>query len=98
LNIRRIDKHSRYAAAFGVLDGKQEAIMARTCENVETLIARKPGLTAPEIARSLFGAEAIQQQVNPSLLGLAGEGRLERRGFGGSVDPFRYFPRKKKNA
>ena len=69
--------------------------MTPTRENVEALIARKPGLTAPEIARSLFGAEAIQQQVNPSLLGLAGEGRLERRGLGGSVDPFRYFPHTK---
>ena len=72
--------------------------MARTYENVEAFIAHKPGLTAPEIARSLFGAEATQQQVNRSLLGLAGDGRLERRGIGGSADPFRYFPRETKNA
>jgi hypothetical protein len=70
--------------------------MAPTYGNVEALISRSPGLTAPEIARSLFGVEAIQQLVNPSLVGLTEEGRLERRGFGGRVDPFRYFPRKKR--
>lgn len=64
-----------------------------TREDVEALVRRKPGMTAPDIARALFGGAGIQQQVNPSLLGLSREGRIDRRGYGGPGDPFTYHPK-----
>lgn len=69
-----------------------------TREDVESLVSRKPGMTAPDIARALFGASGIQQQVNPSLLGLTREGRIERRGYGGPGDPFTYHTKGRSNA
>jgi hypothetical protein len=69
-----------------------------TREDVETLVTRKPGMTAPDIARALFGPKGFQQQVNPSLLGLYREGRIDRRGYGGSGDPYTYYPIGNKNA
>jgi hypothetical protein len=56
------------------------------------VVNRKPGMTAADIARALFGPRGFQQQINPSLLGLYREGRIDRRGYGGSGDPYTYHP------
>ena len=69
-----------------------------TREDVEALVAKRPGMTAPEIARALFGASGIQQQVNPSLLRLSREKRIDRRGPGGPAEPYTYFPKGSKGS
>jgi hypothetical protein len=71
-----------------MLADKQEASAMGTREDVAVIVGRKPGLTAPEIAHALFGPKGIQQQVNPSLLGMTREGRIERHGYGGPGDPY----------
>jgi hypothetical protein len=61
-------------------------------DDVERIIRTKPGLTATQIARVLFGADGYAEQVNYSCLRLARAGRIERRGRGGPGDPFTYHP------
>jgi hypothetical protein len=81
-----------------MLGGKHGARTIGTREDVEALVNRKPGMTAPDIARALFGPKGFQQQVNPSLLGLSRGGRIDRRGYGGSGDPYTYYPMAWRNA
>ena len=63
-----------------------------TKDDIELLVARKPGLTEIEIATELFGGDAYQQKVNSQCRLLINEGRVERRGRGGNGDPFTYYP------
>ncbi len=60
-------------------------------DDIEALVARRPGLTEAELANSLFGGEGYQQRVNSTCRRLVRKGRLQRRGTGGPADPFRYF-------
>ena len=53
-------------------------------------VKRRPGMTELEIARELYGASAVQQNVNPECRMLVSLGLLERRGVGGPGDPFTY--------
>lgn len=62
-------------------------------EDVEACIIRRPGLTEAEIAETILGRGARQQRVNPSCRELWQAGRVERRGYGGHSDPFRYYPK-----
>ena len=56
------------------------------------LIKARPGLTARELSEEMFGSEeGYQQRVNPNCKLLVDDGVVERRGKGGSPDPFRYF-------
>jgi hypothetical protein len=59
-------------------------------QDIEALVAKRPGLTEAEIARELFGGEAYQQRVNSTCRRLIREGRLQRSGNGGVADPFTY--------
>ena len=61
-------------------------------DEVESIIREKPGLTATQIARELFGRNGYAERVNHSCLALAQVGRIERRGRGGPGDPFTYYP------
>ena len=61
-------------------------------DDVERIISEKPGLTATQIARVLYGPRGYAEQVNHGCLALARLGRIERRGGGGPGDPFKYFP------
>jgi len=61
-------------------------------DDIERIICEKPGLTATQIARVLFGASGYGERVNHICLALARVGRIERRGRGGPGDPFTYFP------
>ena len=54
------------------------------------LIERRPGVTELEIARELYGPNAVQQSVNPDCRLLAGLGLVERMGIGGPGDPYTY--------
>lgn len=64
--------------------------MATVAERIEAAIRRRPGLTESRIAELLFGSEAYQQRVNSTCRRLVKEGRLQRFGRGGGLDPFTY--------
>ena len=55
-------------------------------------VRRRPGMTELEIATSLYGPGAVQQQVNHDCRRLVEQGLVERRGAGGSSDPYIYYP------
>jgi hypothetical protein len=55
-------------------------------------VRRRPGMTELQIAVSLYGAGAVQQQVNHDCRRLVEQGLVERRGGGGRSDPFVYYP------
>jgi hypothetical protein len=59
---------------------------------IEFLILRGPGRTERELAEAIHGAASYQQQVNQDCQLLAQRGKVERRGHGGSADPYRYYP------
>lgn len=59
-------------------------------ERVMQEIARRPRQTEAEIARSVFGLAAVQQQVNPTCRALVQQGRVRRLGSGGVRDPYVY--------
>ena len=65
---------------------------AMLLDDVERTIHEKPGLTATQIARMLYGANGYAEQVNHSCLALTQVGRIERRGRGAPGDPFTYHP------
>ena len=58
---------------------------------LEFLIKKGPGRTEIELGRAIHGNAAYQQQVNQDLRLLVVRGRVERRGDGGPIDPFRYY-------
>jgi hypothetical protein len=60
---------------------------------LEFLIEKGPGRTEAELAEAIFAQGAYQQKVNQDCRMLADRGAVERRGFGGSSDPYRYYPR-----
>lgn len=60
-------------------------------DDVERVIREKPGLTAAQISRVLFGPNGYAEQVNHSCLALTRLGRIERRGHGGPGNPFTYY-------
>lgn len=59
-------------------------------DDIEALVAKRPGLTEAEIAIELFGPDAYQQQVNSGCRRLERQGRVVRHGRGGRGDPFTY--------
>jgi hypothetical protein len=63
-------------------------------DDIIALIARKGrrlNLTEEDIAEMLFGQKnAYQQRINSDCRMLVDQGRLVRRGKGGSGDPFTY--------
>jgi predicted transcriptional regulator len=54
------------------------------------LIERRPGMTELEMARELFGVNAVQQSVNSDCRLLVSLGLVERIDVGGSGDPYTY--------
>jgi hypothetical protein len=61
-------------------------------DNIEKVVREKPGLRATQIARVLYGPYGYGEQVRTGCLTLLRQGRIERRGRGGSGDPFTYYP------
>jgi hypothetical protein len=57
------------------------------------LVQNGPGRTEAELAEAIFGDRAYQQRVNQDCVLLVNRGLIERRGKGGSSDPYRYFAR-----
>jgi hypothetical protein len=62
-------------------------------DDIEALLARRPGLTEAEIAAALFGEASYPQQVSTACLRLMKSRRIQRSDRGGRSDPFRYFPK-----
>ena len=62
-----------------------------TEELVYGLICRGPGRTAADLAVAVFGPGARQQRVNTHCGVLCSMGLVERRGYGGAADPYRYY-------
>lgn len=60
---------------------------------LQFLIEKGPGRTEIELARAIHGDTAYQQQVNQDLRMLVDEGKIKRRGMGGTNDPYRYWRR-----
>lgn len=60
-------------------------------DEVEAMIARRPGLTETELAKALYGSNGYPQQVNAACRTLLRRERIERRGKGYS-EPFTYYP------
>jgi hypothetical protein len=55
------------------------------------LVEKGPGRTERELAEAIYGHGAYQQRVNQDCMLAANRGQVERRGLGGSTDPFRYY-------
>jgi hypothetical protein len=61
-------------------------------DDIVNEVRKRPGQTALEITVNIFGRRhPHKQRVNEQCLRLVEAGRLERRGKGGSVDPFTYY-------
>jgi hypothetical protein len=61
-------------------------------DDIEKTIQTNPGLTATQIAKVIYGPQGYGEQVRTGCLALLRAGRIERRGRGGSGDPFTYYP------
>lgn len=59
-------------------------------DDVERIIRERPGLTATQIARALYGPNGYAERINHGCLALAQVGRIERRGRGGPGNPSTY--------
>ena len=62
-------------------------------DDIEALVARQPGLTETEIAKTLFANEGDSQRVSLMCRRLIAEGRLRRSGTGTTASPFTYSPK-----
>ena len=62
-------------------------------DDIEALVARQPGLTETEIAKTLFGNDGDSQRVSLMCRRLIAEGRLRRSGTGTTTNPFTYSPK-----
>lgn len=62
-------------------------------DDVLKFVSLRPGRAEAEIADALFGRKGYQQRVNGVCRLLVAEKKLERRGHGGSGDPYRYHRR-----
>jgi hypothetical protein len=56
------------------------------------LITKGQGRTQLELSEAIHGNSAYQQQVNQECQLLVARGEVERRGQGGTADPYRYYP------
>jgi hypothetical protein len=61
-----------------------------SADRVLEIVRRRPGLTELEIAQAMYGASAVQQQVNQDCRFLVKLKLIERLGVGGKGDPFTY--------
>ena len=59
-------------------------------DDIEALVARKPGLTEAQLADELFGGDGYQQRVNSTCRRLVKNERVVRHGNGYQSDPFTY--------
>jgi hypothetical protein len=60
-------------------------------DDLEALIARRPGLTEAQLADDLFGANGYQQRVNSTCRRMLKQGRVRREGRGYRAETHRYY-------
>jgi len=70
-----------------------EYVVLTLAEEIYELVDRLPGLTEADIAQRIFGRSGYQQQVNRACRQLVDAHRVQRRGKGGSGDPYTYHIR-----
>ena len=75
-------------------DGRGDFVTV--ADAIETLVTRKPGLTAAQISQLLFANECESERVNLMCRRLIAEGRLKRTGTGTVASPFAYSPKREK--
>jgi hypothetical protein len=61
---------------------------------IETLIARRPGVTAAQISQMLFANKSESERVDLMCRRLIAEGRIKRCGDGTIASPFAYAPKR----
>jgi hypothetical protein len=61
-------------------------------DEIEKTIRANPGPKATQIAKVMYGPTGYGEQVHMGCLALLRAGQIERRGRGGSADPFTYYP------
>ena len=66
--------------------------MLRQQDVLEYLIRMGPGRSERELAEAIHGDDAYQQLVNQDCRALENLRRVERHGFGGRNDVYRYYP------
>jgi hypothetical protein len=59
---------------------------------LQALVRERPGATAAEMARLLFGAAGTPARLQLALTLLQARGLIRRSGAGGRGDPFVYYP------
>jgi hypothetical protein len=67
------------------------------CDVLTFIIHSGPGRTEAQLSEAVFGKQERQQRVNLDCVLLVARGVVERKGTGGPADPFRYFPKEKRN-
>jgi hypothetical protein len=60
---------------------------------IESLIARRPGLTAAQISQMLFAKGCESERIDMICRRMIAEGRLHRSGAGTIGSPFAYSPK-----
>lgn len=70
------------------LNGRKSTL----ADQILDVVRRRPGMTELEIAKSIYGSNAVQPQVNQYCRLLVSRGLIERLGSGGRADPFSYGP------
>lgn len=66
--------------------------LCRLSEVLYFLICKGPGRTEAELAEAAFGRTGLQSRIHFDCRLLESAGRVERRGLGGALDPFTYYP------
>ena len=66
--------------------------MATISDVLLFLIKNGPGRNETELAEAIFGKGGYQKRVNSDCNLLLIQGKVERQGAGGQLDPYRHFP------
>lgn len=69
--------------------GAQTNVRQRILEQIR----KRPGMTELELAKFIFGPNAVQPQANTPCRRLVEDGLVERRGSGGASSPYVYYPK-----
>lgn len=89
-NMRGTDQPNGPKASKRPADGT--STKSNLSERILDLVKRRPGMTELDIAKAIYGPNAVQPQVNQDCRLLVGKRLMHRRGAGGRADPYVYHP------